>query len=167
MNGVWAFLQACWIVLLLLGIGLLIQNDLGARLAILGVQPDLLLGALVLLARRTGPMTGLLVGFAAGLMQDGLTPDHVGFNAWLLMTAGYVCGHLKESIFWESQLASGLIVFLAALAHNILQAAVASDFSASATLGLSLHSGLPSALYTSVFVTLLAWAVPRVIRGRE
>ena len=139
MNGVWAFLQAGWVVLVLLGIGLMLQNDLGARLAVMGVQPDLLLGALVLLARRTGPMGGLLVGLAAGLMQDGLTPDHVGFNAWLLMTVGFLCGHLRESIFWESQLASGLIVFLAALAHNILQAAVASDFSASATLDVALR----------------------------
>ncbi len=159
--------QAAWVVLLLLGIGLLLQNDLGSRLALFGIQPDLLLGALVLLARRMGPLTGLAVGFAAGLMQDGLMPDHVGLNAWLLMTAGFLCGHARESIFWESSVASALIVFLAALLHNFAQGVLASGFNLNASLQLLLRSGLPSAAYTAVFVTFVAYAVPRVLRGRD
>ena len=54
MNALWASLQLVWVALAALGVGFLLQNDVASHLGILGVRPDLLLGILVVFARRLG-----------------------------------------------------------------------------------------------------------------
>ncbi len=166
MNAFWGALQALWILILLTGAGLVLQTDVVGRLGILGVRPDLLLAGLVILARRSGPLVGTLAGFAVGLMQDGLTPDYPGLNAAILCTIGFVCGHLRETIFWDSPVASALILFLAAVVDHAAYLAV-SSFGHWPSAGVEfLTVGLPSAVYTAVAVPLVFYALPRVVRGR-
>ena len=165
MNAFWALARACWVLLALLVFGLLVQNEFAARIAILGVRPDLVLGVLVLVARRGGPMVGTLLGFAVGLMQDGLTPDHVGLGALLLCTVGFVSGNLRESIFWESPLAAALIVLLSALFYNLAQLALVAPGHPGPLAMNFLRFGIPGAVYTAVLLPALAYAVPRILRG--
>ena len=60
MTPLWAALQALWILLALVGVGFLVQSDVSGYLSIFGARPDLLLGGLVIVARRTGPIVGSL-----------------------------------------------------------------------------------------------------------
>jgi len=165
-NALWAALQALWMFVGLAALGFVLQTDLAARMSILGVRPDLVLAAVVLLARRRGPLVGTVVGFCAGLMQDGLTPDRVGLHAALLATVGYLFGHLRVSLLWETALASGVILFLAAALHELLLRVLLADGRWLAAGGSFLATGLPSALYTAVLVPLVLYAVPRLVRGR-
>jgi rod shape-determining protein MreD len=166
-NALWAVLQALWVFLGLAGVGLLIQSDLAARLSILGVRPDLVLAAVVMLARRRGPLVGTVVGFCVGLMQDGLTPDRLGLHAALLCTMGFAFGHLRVSMLWETPAATGLILLLAGVAHELLLRAFLAQGLWGAALTSMLTTGLGTALYTAVLVPLVMYAVPRVLRGRS
>jgi len=166
MNALWAALQALWVFLALAGAGLVLQSDVAGHLSILGARPDLVLAAVVLLARRRGPVAGTVAGFFAGLMQDGLTPDHLGLHAALLCSVGYAFGHLRVQLLWDTPVASGVILFLAAAAHELLLRLLVADGRWGAALVSFLTTGLAGAAYTAVLVPLVAYAVPRIVRGR-
>ena len=167
MNIVWGVLQSVWVVALLVGFGFLIQSDVASRLGILGARPDLLLAALVLYARGSGPFAGTLMGFVIGLMQDGLTPDHVGLNAAILCTVGFACGHLREKLFWESPVSSGVILLFAVAGHDLIYLAVTSAGHWQAAARHFAVVSLPGAVYTALLIPLCAWALPRIVRGRS
>jgi rod shape-determining protein MreD len=166
-NFVWGALQVVWVALAALGVGFLLQNDIASKLALFGARPDLILGLLVLSARRTGPTAGAVAGFCVGLMEDALTPDHPGLNAALKCTLGYLCGHLRVSLFWDSPASSALILFAAALLHSLAYYLIVSWGHGGAGLLEFLRIGLPSAAYTAALIPLFTWAVPRILRGRE
>jgi rod shape-determining protein MreD len=166
MNAVWAALRALWVFVALAGVGFVLQSDVASRLSIHGARPDVVLAAVVLLARRRGPLVGTWAGFCAGLMQDGLAPDRVGLHATLLCTVGYFFGHLRVGLLWESPAASALILFVAALAHELLLRMFVADGRWGAALVSFATTGVAGAAYTAVLVPLLAYAVPRILRGR-
>ena len=59
-----------------------------------GAGPDVVLLAVAALARAGGPMTGVLIGFWAGLALDVAPPGShfVGQNALVFCLIGYACG---------------------------------------------------------------------------
>jgi rod shape-determining protein MreD len=167
MNLLWMALQALWLFAVLAGVGFVLQTDVAARLSILGAHPDLVLAAVVLLARRRGPLAGALAGFLAGLMRDGLTPDRLGLHTFLLCTVGFLFGHLRVSMLWETPAASALILFLAGMVHQLLLRVFLADGHWGAATASFLTAGLASAAYTAVLVPLVVYAVPRILRGRD
>ncbi len=167
MNWVWRTLQILWLFVLLAGAGFVLQTDFAAHISILGVQPDLMLAAVVLLARSKGPTLGCLIGFTVGLMQDGLVPEHVGMNAGLMTALGFALGHLRESILVETPAASGVILFGAGLLHALSRTLLVSWGNWPSIAAHFATVGIPGALYTAILVPLLMWAVPRILRGRD
>jgi rod shape-determining protein MreD len=165
-SAVWAALRAAWVFVALAGLGFQLQSDVVSHLSVWGARPDLVLAAVVLLARRRGPLAGTLAGFFAGLMQDGLTPDRVGLHAALLCSAGYLLGHLRVGMLLETPVTSALILLLAAAAHELLLRLLLADGQWGGAVLSFLTTGLAGALYTAVLVPLLVFAVPRVVRGR-
>ncbi|MBI5837598.1 MAG: rod shape-determining protein MreD [Candidatus Eisenbacteria bacterium] len=167
MNALWAGLHALWLFAALAGVGFLLQTDVASRMSILGARPDLVLAAVVLLARRRGPLAGTLAGFAAGLMTDGLTPDRLGLHALLLGSVGYFFGHLRVNLLWETPAAAALILFLAGLMHELLLRVLLSGGQWGAVGVSFVVNGVATAAYTAALVPLVAWAAPRVVRGKE
>ena len=80
-----------------LGVAVALQTSFFSHLAWQGVVPNLCLLLVVGVALSRGPSTGMLLGFAAGLLLD-LTPpaDHVaGRWALALVVVGFVAGHVR------------------------------------------------------------------------
>lgn len=75
---------------------LLLQTTVLARLPLPGGVPDLLLVLVVGMALVDGPRSGLLTGFATGLLAD-LGADHeLGRTALVYAFVGYVAGLLQQ-----------------------------------------------------------------------
>jgi rod shape-determining protein MreD len=65
-----------------------------------GVSPDLVLLVVVALALSSGPMTGMITGFCAGLALDIAPPaDHlIGVYALVFCLVGYFCGRVAADL---------------------------------------------------------------------
>lgn len=86
---------------LLLGVAsvvtaLLLQLTVLGRLPLPGAAPDLVVVVVVAFALAEGPMSGLVTGWAAGLLADGLADHQMGRLALAYALAGYVSGMLKD-----------------------------------------------------------------------
>lgn len=77
--------------------GLVLQVSVFPHVAFHGIVPDLVLLVVVAVGLKHGSETGMVLGFAGGLLLDLVPPaDHVaGRWALALLVAGYVAGRLS------------------------------------------------------------------------
>ena len=78
-----------------------LQTSMLPLIAYHGISPDLLLLLTVSFAFLRGIKQGVLMGFAAGLLQDLATGTFLGMNAFTHTIFGLICGQLSESVFKE------------------------------------------------------------------
>ena len=87
--------------------GALVASALVLQLTVLdllplpgGIAPDLVLLVVVALALTSGPLPGLVTGFAAGLALDLAPPASHAIGAYALVfcLVGYVCGRAAGEI---------------------------------------------------------------------
>jgi rod shape-determining protein MreD len=106
--------------LLAIAVALALQTTLGS-LVIRGTAAlDLVLIVVVYLALISGPVTGLLLGSAAGLVQDSLASGIIGIGGLAKTVVGFVAGVLGTQFIVTAPL-SRLVVFVLA---TVLHAAV-------------------------------------------
>lgn len=75
---------------------LLLQTTVLGRLPLPGAAPDLVLVLVIAFALAEGPMSGMVTGFAAGLLADGLSDHELGRLALAYAVAGFVTGNLQD-----------------------------------------------------------------------
>jgi rod shape-determining protein MreD len=103
--------------LLAIAVALALQTTL-ASLVIRGTAAlDLVLIVVVYLALITGPVTGLLLGSAAGLVQDSLSSGIIGIGGLSKTVVGFVAGLLGTQFIVTAPL-SRFLVFVLATALN-------------------------------------------------
>jgi rod shape-determining protein MreD len=107
-------------VILAVIVALAVQTTL-ARFMIRGtVAVDLVLVVVVYVALTSGPVTGLLSGAFAGLMQDALSSSIIGIGGLAKTTVGFLAGIIGTQ-FIVAQPFPRFVVFVAA---TVLHAAV-------------------------------------------
>ncbi|WP_069172783.1 rod shape-determining protein MreD [Streptomyces griseus] len=135
-------------------VALVVQVSVLARLQLPGATPDLLLLVVLGLAFVYGPVSGSLIGFAAGLLADLAPPaDHAaGRYALVLCVIGYVAGMTRpENGQIKSAFAPMAFVAVAAVGSTLLYAGVGALVGDTAAR----HVGLGSLLFTAVVYDLL------------
>ena len=132
--------------LTLLG-ALLLQIILGSSLSILGVTPNFLMVAVVVIAFVRGSKEGTIVGFIAGLLFDFIGTTVIGPMALTLTVTGFVAGILKEQIF-----AGGWLLPVSVLG-------VASLVSESVYLMVITALGLPMDFFAALFTRAVPGAL--------
>jgi rod shape-determining protein MreD len=73
-------------------VAVLIQSTVLARLRLAGVRPDLLVLTVVAVAMASGPTSGAVFGFSAGLVGDLLFDLPVGVSALVYTAVGFAVG---------------------------------------------------------------------------
>ena len=123
-----------------------LQTSLLPHLAIAGFRADLLLLVTVAFAFRDGPLTGVYLGFVAGLVADLLVAEApVGLHALVFATVGYGVGSVRPYLATESASAPLALALTTGLV---------------ATGGYALLAGaFGSTRYTPVFVVRTAIVV--------
>jgi rod shape-determining protein MreD len=100
-----------------IAIALALQTTLGS-LVIRGTAAlDLVLIVVVYIAIMTGPVTGLLLGCVAGLIQDGLSSGIIGIGGLAKTVVGFVAGFLGTQFIVVAPLARFVVFMLATALH--------------------------------------------------
>lgn len=78
---------------------------------------DLVLIVVVYLALMTGPVTGLLLGSAAGLIQDSLSSGIIGVGGLAKTIVGFVAGVLGTQFILTAPLSRFVVFVMATILH--------------------------------------------------
>jgi rod shape-determining protein MreD len=81
---------------LLVVLAVVLQVTVLNRLPLPGAAPDLVLVVVVAVGLLQGPRTGMLVGFAAGLLGDLSGDAELGRTALVLVLVGFLAGLLED-----------------------------------------------------------------------
>ena len=151
-----------FLITVLLLVALALQTTVLPRLGLPGATPDLVLLFVVSMALADGPLSGLVVGFASGLMLDLVPPaDHaVGRYALVLTLVGYLAGLVQDEAE-RSVVMPFVVVAGAAAGATALYAALGALFSEVGVDGKTLLGLLPTAVLYDVL--LAPFVVPGVI----
>lgn len=79
---------------------------------------DLVLIVVVYIALMFGPVTGLLVGSAAGLVQDALSSGIIGIGGLAKTVVGFLAGILGTQFIVSAPLTRFLVFVLATILHS-------------------------------------------------
>jgi len=107
-------------VVLAVVVALALQTTL-ARFVIRGtVAVDLVLVVVVYVALTSGPMTGLLSGAVAGLVQDALSSGVIGIGGLAKTIVGFLTGVVGTQFIVAQPLPRFVIFFAATVVHGLV-----------------------------------------------
>jgi rod shape-determining protein MreD len=143
-------------------VAIVLQTSVVPRFDLPGATPDLVLLVVLSLALADGPLTGVGVGFAAGLALDLVPPaEHaIGRYALVFTLVGYLAGLAKDAAE-RSVVMPFVLVAGAAAAGTVLYAALGVVFSEVGVEGSALLALLPTAVLYDVL--LAPFVVPAVM----
>ena len=106
-------------VLIAVALAIAMQTTLD-RLVVGGtVAVDLVLVAVVYVALTMGPVTGMMTGSVAGLIQDALSSDVIGVGGLAKTVVGFLAGAIGQQFIVTAAIPR-LLVFMAATAVHAL-----------------------------------------------
>lgn len=109
-------------------------------------RPNLILLMVLLIGHRSGPVYGTIVGFAFGVLQDGLGAGTLGMTAMANSLAGFFAGYtgpLKLTVNGKTLAAIVLILF-----HGIIYIAFYQFKTEATFLTLLFTRVFPNTIYT-------------------
>ena len=154
----------------LLGALALVQSTLLPLIAILGVQPDLVLLAVMSWTLLRGLVEGLVWAFVGGLWLDLLSGGPFGLSSLVLVLVVFLLSLLEASLFREHIVLVMMIAIGIGLSHGVLYLLLLrlGGYSV-ATLTALWRIVLPASLYTSLLTPVvfppLRWL--HRVTGRE
>lgn len=140
------------LILLLISV---LQNTDGFFPQIFGIRALLLIPAVVCIAMYERDIWGLILGLFAGALWDVFSSG-ASFNALFLMTAGFVCGTLINTIMRNNVVTASILTFVFSAIYNVfywLFHFVFTNLDSAAFMLLRYY--LPGIAYTTVFVPII------------
>ncbi len=140
------------LILLLLSV---LQNTNGLFPQIFGVRALLLIPAVVCIAMFERDIFGMIFGLFAGALWDVFSSG-ASYNALFLLTVGFICGTLINTIMRNNVVTAGILSFTAITLYNIIYWLFNFVFSGLDSAAFMLwRYYLPSILYTAVFIPVM------------
>jgi rod shape-determining protein MreD len=111
--------KSAWVVLAVAA-AILLQTMLGRFVLRGAVIVDLVLVVVVYVALSAGPVTGLLAGAAAGLLQDALASGVIGVGGLSNTVVGFVVGVVGTQFIVAHSVPRFVVFLLATLLHAMI-----------------------------------------------
>jgi rod shape-determining protein MreD len=143
--------------ILYLALVFVLQTTWLRHLEIGGLQPDLILLTVVMIALLAGHVEAALLGFAVGLCQDAYSPQDLGLNALAKTLVGFAVGIGRGGILAETVQVQVVVIVVAVFAHDIVYYLGSGSTSMSDVPYLLLRFGIGRALYTGIIGIFVAW----------
>ena len=96
-----------------------LQSTLLQKIAIGSISPNLLVIFVVSVGLMRGSKTAMFVGFFTGLLDDLCSGGIVGFDAFLYMAIGYLCGFSCKIYYDNNSKVPVILVAIYDLIYNI------------------------------------------------
>lgn len=157
-------IQRVAVLTLVLVTAAIVQTSLLPFLSMSGFRPDLLLLFTIAFALRDGLLTGLRVGFAAGVLTDLLLNESpVGLTALIFVGVAYAVGVARPFLAPDSWTAPVILSVMGTLvgvgAYGLLSAVLAEDPIA---VGLIVQASVVSAVYALLLAPVVDGLVRRL-----
>lgn len=157
-------IQRVGVVTLVLVTAAILQTSLLPFLSMSGFRPDLLLLVTIAFALKDGLLTGLRVGFAAGVLVDLLLNESpVGLTALVYVGVAYAVGTARPFLAPDSWTAPVILSVMGTLVgvagYGLLSAVLAEDPIA---IGLVVQASLVSAIYALLLAPVVFGLVRRL-----
>lgn len=143
---------------------LVFRVTLGSRLAIAGVQPDLLAAVLFSVTLARGAVFGVLAGFILGLLVDADRPGGLGLTSLAWCTMAYVTARISDAVEASDPIVASALLLLVVLIAETIRALVVSIGDPAGVGLVWIRWALPTALYTAIAAPMIA-GVARKIFG--
>lgn len=142
----------------------IVQTSVLPFLSVSAFRPDLLLLFTIAFALRDGLLSGLRVGFAAGVLTDLLLNESpVGLTALIFVGVGYAVGVARPFLAPDSWTAPVILSVMGTLVgvagYGLLSAVLAEDPIA---VGLILQASVVSAVYALLLAPVVDGLVRRL-----
>lgn len=142
----------------------ILQTSLLPLLSLSGFRPDLLLLVTIAFALRDGLLTGLRVGFAAGVLVDLLLNESpVGLTALVYLGVAYAVGAARPylaSDSWTAPLMLSVMGTMVGVAgYGLLSAVLAED---PVAVGLVVQASVVSGVYALLLAPVVDGLVRRL-----
>lgn len=140
------------LILLLLSV---LQNTDGFFPQIFGVRALILIPCVVCIAMYERDIWGMVLGLFAGALWD-IFASGASFNALFLLTVGFLCGTLINTIMRNNVVTATLLSFISALIYNLVYWLCHFIFvQADSAAFMLCRYYLPSILYTTVLTPVI------------
>lgn len=144
----------------------ILQTSLLPFLALSGFRPDLLLLVTIAFALHDGLLTGLRVGFAAGVLSDLLlNSSPIGLTALVYLGVAYAVGvarpYLAPESFTAPLIMSGIGTMLGVGAYGLFAAVLAGE---PTPMSLVAQAAVVSSIYAVLLAPAVMAAVDRLSR---
>jgi rod shape-determining protein MreD len=149
-------------------VAVLVQSTVLAGLRLGGVQPDVLVLAVVAVAMASDAVTGAVFGFVAGLVADLLFDLPVGVSALVYTAVGFAVGTVRVYVTSHRPLVHLLLVGAASLASAWCCGLLLRVFDLTSWASVA-RAGLLVALYNLLltpFVYPVVWALTERVPAR-
>lgn len=127
------------------------------RLAFLGVYPDLLTAAVIVLALRSGRLVGLWLGFIFAVSVDLLDPQKLGWMTLLTSLLGYGVGIVRDTLYIENPWFESIMVLIATFIYQLFYRFLPQPGFFLDNFFRMTAESLLIAIYTVAIVGLLIW----------
>ncbi len=141
---------------------LVFRVALGAKLAIAGVQPDLLAAVLFSVTLARGPVFGIIAGFVLGLLVDIDRPAGLGLTSLAWCTMAYVTARISDAVEASDPIVASALLMLVVLIAETIRAVVISLGDPAGVGLIWVRWALPTAVYTGIAAPLIAGAARRI-----
>jgi len=122
---------------------------------IMGVRPDIVLILTFFISVNLGEGRGAISGFTLGLIQDCLSSNLLGTNAFSKGIVGFIFGYLRDKIFFENIFSQFTFVLLASLVDTaIIFLIVFLTIPDKTQMAIVLNKLLLSSVYTTLVAPL-------------
>lgn len=157
-------IQRVGVVVLVLVTAAILQTSLLPFLSVSGFRPDLLLLVTIAFSLRDGLLTGLRVGFAAGVLTDLLLNESpVGLTALVFVGVAYAVGVARPFLAPDSWTAPVILSVMGTLigvaGYGLLSAVLAEDPIA---VGLIVQASVVSAVYALLLAPVVYGLIRRL-----
>lgn len=140
------------LILLLISV---LQNTDGFFPQVFGIRALLLIPAVVCIAMFERDTFGMIFGIFAGALWD-VFASGASFNALFLLTAGFLCGTLINTIMRNNIVTASILTFIFSAIYNIVYWLFNFVFAQLDSAFFMLwRYYLPSIAYTTVFVPII------------
>ncbi|HPT77651.1 MAG TPA: rod shape-determining protein MreD [Candidatus Atribacteria bacterium] len=132
------------------------QSSLFPFIRIKGAAPDTLMMIVVSFALQTGSISGAIIGFSGGLIQDIIYGNSLGVYAVIYMLIGFFTGFVQDKIFIDNIFIPSVFTFLGSVLKGLMLMVYMFFLRSGITLGYNMKNlVLPEAIYTVLLTPLI------------
>jgi rod shape-determining protein MreD len=134
-----------------------IQVVVVPRVAIAGIYPDVLTATVIILALRSGRLTGLWLGFLFAISVDLLDPQRLGWMTLLVAWLGYGVGIVRDTIYIENPWFESTVVLISTFTYHLVYGFLTGPQFFFGNFWRMLAESFLIGLYTVIVIAVIIW----------